>query len=178
MTRVLRFKASRPVYRRGGLLLSSANWVLVEDLHDLTKANALALVEDPVVIFEGEVEPGVWERPSNEHRQDIAENLRALIAREAQQDTEAKPAAPAAGEGNGQVQTALVADAGGAGENPPANDPPPAPIAPIGRTAAEPVTTTPATPAAKTGGKATGAKAAKPKKPAAKQPASAPKAAE
>ena len=70
----LRFKATRPTYRRGGLTLGSAAWVEVATM-DLSKAATIALLTDPNVVIEGQG-PGGWERISSEERQDIASFLR------------------------------------------------------------------------------------------------------
>lgn len=71
-----RFKSTRPVYRRGGLLLSSAGWVEVA-ADDLGKDAHIALLEDPVVMIQIAVSPpGDWEVLGLDDRRFVAQHLR------------------------------------------------------------------------------------------------------
>lgn len=99
--KAVRFKATRPVYRRGGLVLSAADWVEVAP-EQLGKASSLALLEDPVVLVEilaaGEDGPE-WVRFEGEDRQAAVTYGRANLTEEVEAETVATelqslPAAP------------------------------------------------------------------------------------
>ena len=109
MTRV-RFKSSRPVYRRGGLILSSAAWVEVDPM-SLDKAANLALLEDPVVLVEVGVggEAGVeWLKFTDADRQ-----MAVSLLRDGLFDQPHSPSQPAgeevAGPGQGGGDPAILA---------------------------------------------------------------------
>lgn len=73
MADLVRFKATRPVYRRGGLVLGSAAWVEAVPT-EMAKEAMIALLSDPVVTVE--IQDGDdWYRMSVEERQDAAEHV-------------------------------------------------------------------------------------------------------
>jgi len=171
----LRFKASRPTYRRGGLVLGSAGWVEVA-IADLDTEKLLALVSDPVVQIEGLDHDGSWLRLPPEIRAEIAFKAErgdpdhphnppeeghagngemagggAEGAALSGEQYQVQTPAPAGGEGIGQADAGLVVDAGGTGDSSPANNPPVEPITPPERPATEPAASAPAKPAAKPG---------------------------
>lgn len=75
----LRFKASRPTYRRGGLLLNDRGWTEVAR-DDLTVAQHLALLADPFVSIEGSDGDEIWSRPRPEIRAGLIEVFREQLA--------------------------------------------------------------------------------------------------
>lgn len=142
MSRV-RFKATRPVYRRGGLVLSSAAWVEI-DPEQLADAANVALLADPVVLIEvsrpGDDGPE-WMKLSAEERQLGVRILQAYADGAAESEAVAAnlPAA-AAGDGAGAGETvagagaaeseAVAADSSPAPPTAPPEPPPPAPPPP------------------------------------------------
>ncbi|MBI1408126.1 MAG: hypothetical protein GC145_18595 [Caulobacter sp.] len=170
----LRFKASRPIYRRGGLVLGSAAWLVV-DMADLQEASLAALVADPVISIQGELEDGEWVPLPPQVRTALSEQQWALRI---DPNTLAPPAAPVAGAADQVDERSPGPQAGGTGATPPAVDPPATPEekSPAGP-AAEPEALAPAEPAAKPDKAAKGAKAATPRKPRAARSAPAPKSA-
>lgn len=76
MTDFIRIKASRPTFRRAGLLFGSADWVEVATF-DLSPAQALALLEEPVLMIEIKDGDG-WKALGAEDRAEFVERLRAL----------------------------------------------------------------------------------------------------
>jgi hypothetical protein len=75
----LRFKASRPTFRRGGLVLNDRTWVEVGP-GELAAANAVALLADPVVSIEGASDDGVWTALQGAERSALYTALRQLLA--------------------------------------------------------------------------------------------------
>lgn len=156
MVETLRFKASRPVYRRGGLVLGNSAWTLV-DVAELGPERLAQLVADPLVQVEGEMEDGRWVRMPVEHRSELAFRLAGGDLGEGREETP-PPVKPEAENGPGAGREEVAAGSGepsqGGGEpapsrgpagDPPAgNDPAPAPP-PAAESEAEPVATAPAT---------------------------------
>lgn len=87
----LRFKASRPTYRRGGLVLNDRGWTEV-DAAGLEQTSYLALLFDPVVSIEGAGADGIWTALPPEARarlrEAFAEGLAAVQAALTDGDTE------------------------------------------------------------------------------------------
>lgn len=169
MVETLRFKASRPVYRRGGLVLGSAAWTLA-DVAELGAERLGQLIADPLVQVEGQLEEGQWVRMPREIRSEMAFRL-AHGDPDAREDT--PPVMPEAENGPGAGREEVAAGSGEpsqdggepapspgpAGDPPAGNDPAPAPP-PAAESEAKPAATAPAKPAAEP----------KPKAPKAKKP--------
>ncbi len=75
----LRFKASRPTYRRGGLVLGDRGWTEV-DAAGLEQTSYLALLFDPVVSIEGAGADGVWTALPPEARARLREAFAERLA--------------------------------------------------------------------------------------------------
>lgn len=116
----LRFKASRPIYRRGGLVLGSAAWLVV-DMADLQEVSLAALVADPVITIQGELEDGEWVPMPPQVRTALSEQQWALRI---DPNTQASPAAPVADAADQVDERSPGPEAGGTGDIPPADDPP------------------------------------------------------
>ncbi|NBB17044.1 hypothetical protein GVN21_16890, partial [Caulobacter sp. SLTY] len=87
-----RFKATRPVYRRGGLLLNSATWVIAQ-AQEIELKDVLALVEDPNVVIELETEVDAWAKPPAGWRVELAGELRRRLDGKGAEEAEEEPGA-------------------------------------------------------------------------------------
>jgi hypothetical protein len=123
MTDLVRIRASRPEFRRAGLVFSSAAWVEVAP-STLSKAQSIALLEEPVLTIQGQLPDGAWVAMPMAERRDFAGRLRASLAEanpdNPREDEQSKSGAgDTAGPGSdGRVELAAIERSPGDGRAP------------------------------------------------------------
>lgn len=78
---VVRGRASRPTFRRGGLVFGDRDWTPI-DPEAIGAAASLAIVADPVITLQGRGPDGQWAAMPADIRKGLIEVLQAEVAKE------------------------------------------------------------------------------------------------
>lgn len=77
----VRGRASRPTFRRGGLVFGDRDWTPI-DPEAIGVAASLAIAADPVITLQGRGPDGAWSAMPADIREGLIEVLQAEVAKE------------------------------------------------------------------------------------------------